>query len=174
MKCENCQIEIPKNEYQYHIRTNLHKSNCILKSEFEHVDIIATAFKNRIMTYRLNPSEEYLTPESFLMDSQEHIMKVIINSLIKHNCIKVNFELFAYFVQPKSGEQQLKSFNTKYEVVYQSTDISQLLININNIFERKVTELQSCESGWSCVLMSHLEININKYTPLRGGSYIDL
>lgn len=173
-KCEYCQIEIPINEYRFHLRTNLHKCNCILKSEYENINIIATAFKNRIMSYRLNPSGEYLMPETFLMDSLNDIIKIISDCLVKHKCIKLNLELFAYFMKSTSDERELKSFMTKYEIVYQSTDIKELFMNAIYTFERKISELEHCESGWSCVLMSHLEININKYSPLRGGSYIDL
>lgn len=174
VKCENCQINVPKKEYRFHLRTNLHKFNSKLNSEYEYIDIIATAFKNRIISYRVNPSQEFLDPEAFLMASKEIVMKVINNNLIKHGAIKLNFELFAHFIQPKSYKQQMKSFNTKYEIVYQSTDISSLFSNVVNTFERKISELELCESGWSYLSMSHLEININKYCPLRGGSYIDL
>lgn len=174
MNCEKCHIEIPKNEYHYHVRTNLHKSNCILKTKYENIDIIATAFRMRIISYKLNPSMEYLTPEEFLMDNQHQVIKLINDCLIKHNCVKLNFELYAYFILPKSGEQQLKSFNTKFNIIYKNTDIHEFYLNTINTFERKLSEFQHCESGWSCFCISHLEININKYSPLKGGTYIDL
>lgn len=174
--CDKCKIEIPKHEYRYHKRTNIHKSNCLIKSKFEHIDIIATAFKNRIMTYRLNPSieDEYLLSEAFLDGKRDDIYKLIELSLLKHKCIKVNFELFAYFVLPKSGEQQLKSFNTKYEIIYKSTDLNEIYLFIRETFKMKLTEFEHCESGWSFTSVSHLEININKFSPMRGGSYLEL
>ncbi|XP_022837008.1 uncharacterized protein LOC111364395, partial [Spodoptera litura] len=176
INCDKCKIEIPRHEYRYHKRTNIHKSNCLIKSEFEHIDIIATAFKNRIMTYRLNPSieDEYLLPEAFLDGKRDDVFKLVELSLIKNTCIKVNFELFAYFILPKSGEQQLKSFNTKYEVIYKSTDFDEIYLNVRETFKMKLTEFEHCESGWSLTSLSHLEININKYSPMRGGSYIEL
>lgn len=172
--CKNCHIEIPKNEYQYHLKTNLHKSNAILKTDDEYVDIIATAFKKRIITYKLNPSREYLTPEDFLVDYQNKILKLIKDCLNKHNCIKINFELFAYFILSRTGEQQLKSFNTKYEIVYCNSELNDLYFKLISTFERKLSEFQHSESGWSLFSISHLEVNINKYSPLKGGSYIDL
>lgn len=141
----------------------------------ENIDIIATAFKKRIISYKLNPSMEYLTPEEFLMDNQHKVIRLINDCLIKHNCVKLNFELFAYFILPKSDEQQLKSFNTKYEIVYNNnTDINELYLKTISTFDRKLSEFQHRESGWSCLFISHLEININKYSPLKGGTYIDL
>lgn len=178
MKCDKCNIDILNSNYRYHKRTNLHKSNCLMKSQFKNIDIICTAFKNRIRTYRVNTCKEvtYPTPEAFLYDHQKDIIKIIRLSLLKHSCIKVNFELFAFFVLPKSFEQtkQLKSFNTKYTIILNNTDISDLYSNVINKFNKKMTEFEHCESGWSFESISHLEININKYSPMRGGSFIDL
>ena len=99
-------------------RTNIHKCNSLLQTKSDNVYIIASAFKNRIITYRLNPAQgvEYATP-AFLCQNKNDILKVIDMSLVKNTCIKINFELFAYFVLPKTSEQQMKSFNTKYEIV---------------------------------------------------------
>lgn len=176
MQCEKCNIEIPKHKYRFHLRTNLHKSNCILRTDLNNISIIGSAFKNRIITYRLNPIQEveYLTPEAFLFEVQSDIMKIIQMSLSKHNCIKINFELFVYFILPKSCEQQLKSFNTKYEVIYKSTNASEAYSNIIEILKNKLIEFEHRESGWSYFAISHLETNINKYSPMRGGTYMPL
>lgn len=176
IKCEKCQIEIIRNEYRYHLRTNLHKSNCLIRTEFNDIDIVATAFKNRIVTYRLNAAQnlKQLPIEVNLSDKRKHVIQLLKMSLCKHECIKVNFELFAYFILPKSDEQQLKSFNTKYEIIYQSTELNEMVSNLFDTFTTKLSEFEHCESGWTYESMSHIEINVNKYCPLRGGTYIDL
>ena len=174
--CESCKIQLPCKNISSHRRTNLHKSNNLLRSEFDNVDIIAAAFRNRIITYRLNPKldVEYRTPEEFLCLSQNDIMKLINMSLSKHTCIKLNFELFADYILPKSDERQLKSFNTKYEVVSKSTDLFDMFSRTIEIFKHKLSEFEHCQSGWTYLSISHLEININKYSPMRGGTYIKL
>lgn len=176
IKCNKCEIEIPEHKFNNHKRTNIHKSNCLIKSNFENINIIATAFKNRIITYRLNSSQkhEYLTPELFLDDKRNDVIKIIKLSLLKNICIKVNFELFAYFVLVHTSEQQLKSFNTKYEIVYNNTDFNDIYFKLRDTCKNKLSEFEHCESGWSLVSISHLEVNINKYTPMRGGSYLEL
>ncbi|XP_026331040.1 uncharacterized protein LOC113238425 [Hyposmocoma kahamanoa] len=120
VKCDMCNIEIPQKKYHYHMRTNVHKENCLLKTEFKNIDIIKTAFKNRIVTYRINPAQEveYLTPEAFLYSYKNDVSNVIHLSILKHTCLKLNFELFAYFELPRSSTQQLKSFNTKFDCVF--------------------------------------------------------
>lgn len=174
--CEKCNTELTRNEYRYHTKSNIHKSNCLLKTEYNNIDIIATAFKNRIMTYRLNPSQEdeYHKIETFLQDNKRVMIKLIDESVAKNVCIKVNFELFAHFILYKTNEQQLKSFNTKYEIIYKNTDLNIFFMNMIDKINQKITEFEHCESGWSFVAISHLEINVNKYTPMRGGTYLEL
>lgn len=175
-ECKTCLIELPSNEFKYHLRTNIHKSNSLLKSQFENIFIVASAFKNRIITYRLNPAQdvEYLTPEAFLCQNKNDIVKLIHTSLMKNTCLKVNFELFAHFVLPKTGEQQLKSFNTKSEIICNNTDIDDLYSKVTELLKCKMSEFEHKDSGWSYHSVSHLEINVNKYSPMRGGTYLDL
>lgn len=164
IECEKCKIFIPRHKLRYHERSNLHKSNCILRTEFENIDIVTSAFKNRIVTYRLNPikKKKYLTPEVFFKDNFKDIVKLIKMSLIKHKCIKVNFELFAYFTLLKLNDQQLKSFNTKYDVILTSTDIKEWCMSMSKILKEKFTDFEHRDSGWSLKSISHLEINVNK------------
>lgn len=145
-----------------------------MKTEFKNIEIIATAFKNRILTYRLNPTEIYQTPEAFLYDNLKNVVKLINMCLMKGNCLKVNYELFANFALPHSEHEQLKSFNTKNTVILKHTDLNENYLNAISTIKQKFAEFEHCESGWSYLSISHLEININKYCPLRGGSYIDL
>lgn len=175
--CTQCNTPISKTYFRYHLRTNLHKRNCLLKTCFNNVYVIATAFKERIVTYRINPSNKKntdITPEQFLNNVTEDVKKLIAMSLSKHGSLKLNFELFGNFKLPISDETHEKSFNTKYITVFKNTNLTDLYLETQNILINKLTEFEHCESGWSFNSISHLEININKYSPLRGGSYIVL
>nr|XP_049699656.1 uncharacterized protein LOC126055254 [Helicoverpa armigera] len=174
--CKKCQIELPKTELKYHLRTNVHKSNSLVQSHFNNIFVIASAFKNRIITYRLNPAQgvEYCTPEAFLCENTNDVLKLIHMSLLKNTCVKINFELFAHFVLPKTSEQQLKSFNTKYKVICNNTILSDFYSNAIELLKCKMSEFEHKESGWSFKSVSHLEINVNKYCPMRGGTYLEL
>lgn len=173
-KCDKCQIIFPKNKYRNHERTNLHKSNCLLRTEFKNIQIIATAFKNRITTFRLNAMHNFLTPEAFFCDNLSETAKLIKISLRKHKCIKVNFELFAYFTLPNSAQQQIKSFNTKYNVILESTNLKEWCMDMAGVLKEKFSEYEQSQSGWSFNSISHLEINIIKYCPMRSGTYLPL
>lgn len=176
VKCDKCNIILSKREYQYHLKTNLHKYNCLIRTEFENVYIIATAFKNRVMSYQvLALRNNYTTPESFLLDYESDVTKLIDISLQKHKCIKVQFELYANFLLPKNGEQQLKSFNTKFVIICNTIEFCNIYKDyIIDTIKKKFSEFEHCESGWTFLSISHLEININKYCPMRGGTYIAL
>ncbi|KAJ8979952.1 hypothetical protein NQ317_001537 [Molorchus minor] len=72
-----------------------------------------------------------------------------------------------------SEEVSIKSFHTKMEVIL---DISQLRKAYQNQRDRiltKMDEFQMRDSGWALIRILHLEININKYQPLRGSMTLD-
>lgn len=118
-----------------------------MKTEFKNIEIIATAFKNRILTYRLNPTEIYQTPEAFLYDNLKNVVKLINMCLMKGNCLKVNYELFANFALPHSEHEQLKSFNTKNTVILRHTDLNENYLNAISTIKQKFAEFEHCESG---------------------------
>lgn len=175
MLCTDCNVQILKSSYRYHLRTNLHKNNCLLKTDFDNIDIIATAFRQRIVTYRVNPGDNTnSTPEDFLQNITEEVIKLLVMNLSKHGSIKLNFELFANFQLPPSDKLEMKSFNSKYDTIFRNTDLLELYSKAQNALINKLSEFQHRESGWSFYSIGHLEININKYSPLRGGSYLAL
>lgn len=164
-----------RNRYTYHIRTNKHKSKCLLNTEYENVKVVGCAFKNRIVTYRVEAMDKYTLVEDFFNRNNTVILNLLQKSLKDHTCLKVQLELFAYFSLPTSDIQELKSFNTKFKIVYNNTDLTNLLSNEIDHFKTKLSEFEQGESGWALCQIIYLDININKYSPLLGGSsYIDL
>ncbi|XP_069366011.1 uncharacterized protein [Maniola hyperantus] len=176
VECEKCNILIPKNKISHHLRTTIHKSKCLVRTDIENIEIITTAFKNRIVTYRLNipQKENYLDPDSFMCDSKTKILNLIKTSINEHKCIKIYFELFAYYTLPESYEMELKSFSTKYETLFCTSDLYYFYDNLVSALTSNMSEFEHKKSGWTIHSISHLEISISKYNPLRGGMYIDL
>lgn len=176
VKCEKCDIILTKNDYQFHLRTELHKSNCMIATNFENVYIINTAFKNRVMTYCIKCKiDPCITPEGFLYDCEKTVYRLVSDSLGKHKCIKIQFELFMFYLLPKNDEKQLKSFNTKFVIVSDSDELKELYeTKIIETIMKKSIEFEHSESGWTFFSICRLEININRYDPMRGGTYIKL
>lgn len=174
MFCNECKVHV--SNFASHKKSNLHKSNCLINTKFDNVQVIATAFKNRIRSYRVKSmaNHVHLTPEQFLNSISDSVFELLKMSLEKHTALKINFELFVSYTQPKNNEQALKSFNTQYTPIFRNTDMLSLYSrNVNNLIS-KSAEFELSESGWAIDSISHLEININKYNPLRAGSYVSL
>ncbi|KAG7294835.1 hypothetical protein JYU34_022791 [Plutella xylostella] len=172
MFCTTCNVVVPS--YAAHKKSNIHKSNSLIRSEFDNVLIIATAFKNRILSYRVNPSTSCLSPELFLLNIKDTVCNLIKKSLVAHRAIKINFELYVSYTLPKNEETSIKSFNTSYEALFENSDISSVYCNSAEKLVTKCSEFELSESGWTIDSISHLEVNINKYNPLRAGSFVKL
>lgn len=158
--CQDCNINV--HNYAAHKKTNIHKSNNLIKTQFDNVRIIACAFKNKIVSYKINPLSFTITPEIFLTEASDTCLV----------SLKVNFELFVSYVLPKNGEIILKSFNTIYVIILQSTDILSIYRAFTEKILNKCSEFELSKSGWT--IECHLEINLVKYSHLRVGSYLEL
>lgn len=145
--CKVCNVSVPK--YSAHKKTNVHKSNSLLQTHFDNVRIIATAFRNRIISYRVNPRTNNISPDLFLKQISETVCYLIKDILKKHTSIKVNFELFVWYILPKNYEKSLKSFNTKYNTVLQNTNILSLYKTFCSKLVCKCSEFDLSESGWT-------------------------
>lgn len=171
--CNDCQLHVSK--YSSHKKSNLHKTNCLLHTEFKNVQLIASAFRGRIASYKINPpSSEIITPELFLSNVFNTIYEILKPLLKKHKLMKINFELFVLYRLPKNEELSLKSFNTKYAILNQGTDIMNLYKECVEKLICKCSEFELSESGWTIEEVSHLEMNVAKYNPLKAGNFIPL
>lgn len=170
--CKECNVYVSR--ISIHKKSNIHKSNCLIQSEFKDVQIIASAFKSRIVSYKVNSVDSLLAPEQFLNSVSSTVINLIRKSLERHKALKVNMELFISYYLPKDDQKSLKSFNIQFSTIFHSTD---LVIFYQECVEKLVTkcsEFELSESGWTIECVRHLELNINKYNPLRAGSYIQL
>lgn len=172
--CNECGVYV--SHISSHKKSLYHKSKCLLNSEFQNVHIIASAFKNRIVSYRINPdTEDIITaPEIFLNNICATVNELIRKSLSKHNALKVNMELFVSYYLPKNNEKSIKSFNVQFTTVFHNTDLPSFYKEFCEKLISKCSEFEQSESGWAIESVNYLELNINKYNPLRAGTYIKL
>lgn len=176
VKCDICDIKLTRNKYRYHLKTELHKLNTLIATEFDNIYIINTALKTRIISYCVKTINKiYSIPEDFLCENEMNIYRLVELNLQKHKCLKIQFELFAFYLLPKTNEKQLKSFNMKYEIIHDISEFKYIYrMKTIETMKRKLAEFEHSQSGWTFLSISHLEMNINKYSPLRGGTYIKL
>ncbi|XP_037823480.1 uncharacterized protein LOC119611843 [Lucilia sericata] len=139
-----------------------------------------SAFKNRIITlsYNIN-NEQCLIPEILLKKAGREFMEEVYKFLKLNIGLKFNVELHALYAKPNLDDLEntpldVKSFQTKMKEMF---DISEFEVkftnNIGSILQ-KMEEFQERDSGWTLIQLIKVVLNINKYQPLKGSSYISL
>ena len=138
---------------------------------------INSAFKNRIKTGVIS-NIKHLDFETFMNDSKVLFEEQIKKVLIDVNSIKVNTMITAKYIIKKADVEDKvddKHFNTKNIPIFQTTNLSDVFEeNIRRPLDNKMSEFQEHGSGWSLQCILQLVININKFNPMRVGSYIEL
>lgn len=175
--CVSCSTSVEKKSWVGHLRSNEHKRrNSSIQEISDGVELIQSAFRNRIATYRISSNNDLISSsvDIFMNSFRVKINTLLNKSLQKHTCIKVNVELFGIFMLFKNNSQSMKSFVTKNKILYQCFDFERYYDEVINSLKKKVEEFQERDSGWAFLNNSHLEININKFQPLRGSSFIKL
>lgn len=175
--CEMCKMNIKKSLLHAHKRTNAHKDACSVIYKQNNIELITSSFASRISSYKVkNNNEEELNVDQFLENIRQSVCILINEHLLTQNNLKVNVEFFGSFILEKadSFEFGIKSFNTKNEIICLSTILSDVYEIWKTTIKTKSDEFNERSSGWRLLEILHLEININKYKPLHGSSYIDL
>lgn len=174
--CAICNTSVCSRSWIGHLRSRVHKQNNSSQLISDGVEIVGSAFRSRIISYRITAceSDNQVSLDAFLNSICIKIKHLLDEALNKHTCLKVNFELFGIFVLFKNGLQEMKSFHTKNYIIYTYYDFNSIFSTVVNSLKKKIEEFQERDSGWAFLSNSHLEININKYQPLGGSSYIEL
>lgn len=156
-----------------HLLSNFHKNNSKM-IEDKGVQIIKSAFKERIVSYRITTEKNILDVKQYFQHLESKIQCILDYQLNKHTCIKINMELFGYYYNPTSENYDVKSFNTPFNVICKGTETKDLMEKLIIIIDKKADEFAERDSGWALLNLLYLEININKFNPLKSSSFIEL
>ncbi|EFA09106.1 hypothetical protein TcasGA2_TC015228 [Tribolium castaneum] len=160
-----------------HLRSLKHKSviSAKINDDDDFVEEYQVAFKSRITSYRLKNSQlDDLEVCNFFERNQDKLITLITRKLREFNQLKINFELFAKYILPSKDIIEIKSFNTKNIIISISTNIKVELEEICGVIKNKMSEFLEKDSGWILMEILFLELNINKFNPLRASTYIPL
>ncbi|CAH1115853.1 unnamed protein product [Psylliodes chrysocephalus] len=135
-----------------------------------------TAFNSRIRTGVIS-NLNHKDPKAFLIDAKVLFKRRIQAALKKDEAVKVNTAFGGEFEVVKGDRVQVehKYFTTSNSPIYRDT-------NLDEWFEEKVIrpimneleEFQERDSGWALKKVINLGVNINKFTPQLGSSYVEL
>lgn len=193
--CQVCNIDIPAIAFTAHLNSLIHKNNVLTVIEGEDYVIVESAFKQRLISYRF-PNKSDSTVELFIQKVTSKLIHLIKIELEKHRNIRVNMELFAEYLLQVVEKSEVKSFNSKFIALHLGSDLNETVDNLFDVIKRKMCEFADRDSGtlllllllfislivispllfagWALVKCIHLELNVAKYRPLNGSSYIKL
>jgi hypothetical protein len=123
--CVPCSTSVKKINWVGHLRSNAHKTRVnSSKALRDNIEIVESAFLKRIVTYRVSTKDDrsLRSVDEFMNSVKNDIKWVLDESLTKHTCVKVNFELFGMFLMFKDNSQSINSFGTKNKILYLSYD----------------------------------------------------
>lgn len=192
--CSVCDENVLRTSYVGHLRSRRHCTRAGFEPLGDGVVALQSAFKSRIVSYKVTSENVHINVIEFLNEIKEKIMSLLERQISKFNSVKVNFELFGYFILETKDLEDIKSFNTANEVVTFGTDLNQLYDQFSTILDEKASEFQERESGtsilrrflssvliftfsfagWALKQLLYLHVNVNKYNPLRASSYFPL
>ncbi|XP_065364524.1 uncharacterized protein LOC135957667 [Calliphora vicina] len=126
-----------------------------------------------------NMNEECLIPEIFLKEAYTPFMQKVKVFLKEHYALKYNIELHALYAKPNLDDLEntpleVKTFQTKMEEILNISDFESTFSNKIMNIRKKSEEFQEKDSGWTLVQLIKVYLNLNKYQPLKGSSYIEL
>ncbi|XP_051165289.1 uncharacterized protein LOC127284052 [Leptopilina boulardi] len=114
---------------------------------------------------------------AFLDDASTLFQDHIKGALNKNGPILVYGVLIAHFKRVENGEEIVKPipFGCKANSIFITTLLDDWFDeNIKQPILRSVEEFHAKGSNWNLQSIIRLEMNVNKYNPLRASSYIDL
>ncbi|XP_030764219.1 uncharacterized protein LOC115888595 [Sitophilus oryzae] len=144
--CKDCNVPVLSNMWVGHLLSNFHKNNSKM-IEDKGVQIIKSAFKERIVSYRITTEKNILDVKQYFQHLESKIQCILDYQLNKHTCIKINMELFGYYYNPTSENYDVKSFNTPFNVICKGTETKDLMEKLIIIIDKKADEFAERDSG---------------------------
>lgn len=150
--CEVCDTTVSNKNYSAHLKSIAHKNKCS-QPIGSGVNIIASAFNNRIVSYRITghvsptTSKVDILIEEFINSIKDQIINIIKEKIEEYSIVKVNFELFASFIKPAKLENEeamveVKSFIVPYQIIDKSESFEEVIQKLIDTLKKKLEEFQ--------------------------------
>ncbi|XP_021001758.2 uncharacterized protein [Parasteatoda tepidariorum] len=136
-----------------------------------------SAFKKAYREFTLKNYDREIGIPEFLRSKKDETTEIFLSELQKHESLKVRLLIFCIY-QKVSDDfvKQIKNveFKTANKPVFASTNKSELYEELTNKLILESEDFQEKDSGWTLGEIIELEIHTNKFTPLRGSTFVEL
>lgn len=151
LTCRSCNIQVEVDKWAPHCRTNEHKNNSCIQLE-DGIQVMQSAFKSRIATYRVSPQTYHIDYKSFFEEIKGKVISLFEEALRVHTTFKCSLEVFSSYLLPSQETTDIKSFNTVYKVVTHSDSLDEIYESFVNNILKKSEEFQEKDSGKQSII----------------------
>ena len=144
--CHVCNVAVPENNMLGHQRTLQHRNNLCLPLSHG-VQVMRTAFKNRILSYRINSDNEHIDYQIFFDDIKPKVMYLLSEMLRIQQSLKVNMVVVGRYLLPSQETYSDKSFNTTNTVITAASDLDDVYQTFVEAMKTQSTDFQEKDSG---------------------------
>lgn len=119
------------------------------------VEMLSSAFKCRIVSYRFSFQEITIDHERFFNNIKAKVLRILVEYLNHFHSLKINWELFSLYVKPETEISDTKSFNTKNLVVTRVENLDAVFEELKELILKKAGGFQMKDSGklfFICIL----------------------
>lgn len=159
----------------YHSKTcrdTVHESSaqCNLANDNLHSSALGDLFR----IIELRPNNDGWDYENVLEEEKPRLINVLQNHLEHFHAIKFYISIRMMCSKNLDDTDKNANFRTSSTVLLQSTDIDKLLNQHFDQLTGKIDAYSRNGSGWIMRNILDIHLNITKYTPLGGGSHMEL
>lgn len=141
-----CNKTIPANQINSHRRTLEHRTmSCTPKCDG--IQIINSAFKRRIISYRVCSQNHHIDYNLFFNEVKEKILELLKEIVNVHKSVKVNMETFGKYVLPTQETTDVKAFNSSNRIIDESKDLNSIYQEFVDSMISQTSEFEEKDSG---------------------------
>lgn len=156
--CTQCDQFIPRNAYLGHLRSNRHNTRSAASDE--EVVVLKSAFKSRIVSYRISSKGHHINLGDFADEIKDKVLETVQRDVQKLGSIKLNVELFGLYFLESQNMHDIKSFNTQNRIVTVSSDLTDLYENFMSAIGAKMSDFSERNSGTIHVTIHEVNLKI--------------
>ena len=147
-----------------------------IRGEFE---IVRNNFNDWLRVWKMRATKNNKDLFKFFQSTKNSFMNVCKNEVENMNSVKIQFSLLVrfYMMRDEKKEEMYHHFNRMQPVILNEHNVDILNNLLNQFIDEVKGEIEAWSeraSGWIMDKISEAFINVARYQPMRGGSYMPL